>query len=180
MPHSFSALRRFAPLRALVAFAAAGACASCTPPNSEPPPVPDLRVAQPETHYVATEGAKTMFFATHVANHTDSAMVVTAFAYATDDVAQPPARALYPPRAFATMPGGRFAMGRPDLGQRLVLAPRDSAAFEGALPVPRTWVTGQPITTTGFRDLTVYLYGADGKTLFRQQWTLRRIRGDAR
>lgn len=159
----------------------AGALASCEPPGYAPPRLPDLRVRQPETHYVVTDGAKTLYFDTAVANRTDSAMVVTAFAYAADDVAQPPARALYPPRALSSMPPDRrYAMGRPDLGQRLVLPAHDSAAFSGALPLPKTWADGRPVSSLGFRELTVYLYGEDGKTLFREQWTLRRIRGDAR
>lgn len=166
--------------RALVALAAAGALASCEPPGYAPPHLPELRVRQPETHYVVTDGGKTLYFETAVQNRTDSAMVVTAFAYASDDVAQPPARALYPPRALASMPPDRrYAMGRPDLGQRLVLPAHDSATFAGALPMPKTWADGRAISTTGFRDLTVYLYGEDSKTLFRQQWALRRIRGDA-
>jgi len=163
----------------LAVLTAAGALASCEPPGYQPPHTPDLRVRDPETHYVVTDGGKTLYFETTVINPTDSAMVVTAFAYAADDVAQPPARALYPPRALASMPSDRrYAMGRPDLGQRLVLPAHDSATFAGALPLPQTWADGRAVSTSGFREFTIYLYGEDSKTLSRQQWALQHLRSD--
>lgn len=161
----------FAPAARLLGVAALGAGAlGCEAPGTPSPLLlPRVEADAPTLRYEAGSATTTLFFGTRLHNRSDSALVVYAFAYAADEAATPPPRALYPPRALASMPADRrFAMGRHDLGQRLALAPGASVPFEGVLPLPKTHATGQRIAARGFAELTLYVYAENGRLLLRR------------
>ena len=152
--------------------------AACGPPGERPGLA--MSASRPRTYYVETDGGRTMFFETGLRNHTDSTVTVHAFAYASDNLSTPPARAVYPPRALASMPSDRrFAIARTADGYLLTIPPGDSAVFRGVLPMPATWADGRAVRSDGYRDLAVYAYDRDGHTAFTATWPLRRFRGEA-
>ncbi|HYE58467.1 MAG TPA: hypothetical protein VD948_08170, partial [Rhodothermales bacterium] len=131
------------------------------------------------TYYVETAHGRTMFFETGLTNTTDSARAFYLFAFASDDAAQPPARAVYPPRALSAMPADRrFAVADPRIGLRFEVAPGDSATFRGALPLPTETTDGRRITSTAFRDFQLFVYDTHGRNVFHAHWPLVRVRGE--
>ena len=140
-----------------------------------------LAASAPRTYYVTTERGRTLFFQTAVHNRTDTTQALYLFAYAADNTAQPPARAVYPPRALASMPRDRrFTMGRPNVGLPVTIAPGDSAEFRGALPLPTEWPDGQRIESEAFRDFYLYAYTQAGRSAYHQKWPLLSVKGDTR
>lgn len=115
----------------------------------------------------------TFFFEADLTNVTDSTLTFFAYAHGVDDETQPPLRSVYPPRAQQAMPlDGRFAVARIDLGIEMQVAPGETVRFTGALPVPRFWVTGDPIQVDRFQILTLYAYAPDGRNILRQPFVL--------
>ncbi len=148
--------------------------AACGPPGK--PPLPDIHAEPPRVHYVQNDNGRTLFFEQAIVNRADTALALYAFAYASDNVSQPPARAIYPPRALASMPRDRrFAIGDPAHGLSLTAAPGDTVLFRGALPMPTVWPDGQPIASRAFRDFSLYLYSEGGRNVYHQTWPLRRV-----
>lgn len=153
--------------------------AACGPPAE--PAYDVIGAGAPETYYLQTESGRTLYFDIPLINETDSTQTLYLFAYAADNVAQPPARAVYPPRALASMPSDRrFSVGNPLNGLALTLPPGDSVRFSGALPIPATWPSGEPITSRAFRDLSAYAYDAEGHTVFSETWSLFTLKGEER
>jgi hypothetical protein len=151
--------------------------AGCGPPGERPGL--DLKASAPRTYYVETARGRTMFFETALTNTTDSARAFYLFAYAFDNTASPPARAVYPPRALSGMPPDlRFAVVDPRIGLRVDLAPGDSGAFRGALPMPTETTDGRPIAATAFRDFQLFVFDLRGRNVFRAHWPLVRVRGE--
>lgn len=144
---------------------------ACGPPGK--PPLPAIHAAPPQAYYEQTGDGRTLYFEQAIVNETDSAWTLYAFAYAADNVAQPPARAIYPPRALASMPmDRRFAVGNPTHGLMLTVAAGDTVRFRGALPMPTIWPDGQAITSRAFRDFSLYLYNETGRNVYRATWAL--------
>ena len=174
MPHVRSTA--FAAALSLLAGSLVGACAV---PNEAPSVEIDLRAREPRTYYVETGSGRTLFFETWLANPTDSAQTFHLFAYASDDLARPNARAVYPPRALTSMPADRrFAVADPAVGLPLTLAPGDSGRFAGALPMPLRTADGRAIRSEAFRDLTLYAFDTRGRNVYRRHWPLVRVRGE--
>ncbi len=163
-------------MRLLLAFLLLG-CAACAPPTA--PPMLDLETDEPTTYYLAHDRGRTLHFQIPVRNDTDSTANLYFFVYASDDVAQPPARQVYPPMAQRSMPPSRtFAVGRPDLGIYKELSAGDTTTIRGLLPLPTEWSDRRPIVTDGFRDLRLYAYTATGKQVYFESWPLRRVKGE--
>lgn len=159
------------PLVVLVVFSSLLTACSPDPDRS----VTALQAELLSMDYQSNEGSVTFFFETELQNTTDSALTFFAFAHGVDDETQPPLRSVYPPRAQQAMPlDGRFAVARIDLGIEMQVPPGESVRFQGALPVPRFWVTGDPIQTDRFQSLTLYAYAPDGRNILRQPFVLSR------
>ncbi len=161
----------------LLLFALFALLGTCGPPAD--PPLLALEAGPPDTYYLRTGTSQTLYFTLPLVNQTDSTQTLYCFAYASDNVAQPPARAVYPPRALSSMPGDRrFAVGNPALGLTLTLPPGDTVRFSGALPVPTEWPDGRAVASQTFRDLTFYAYNEAGRNVFSQTWPLLRLKGE--
>lgn len=146
---------------------------ACAPDPNPDRSVTALQAELLSLDYQSNEGSITFFFETELRNTTDSTLTFFAFAHGVDDLTQPPLRSVYPPRAQQAMPlDGRFAVARIDLGIEMVAAPGETVRFQGALPVPRYWVTGEPIETDRFQTLTLYAYAPDGRNILRRPFVL--------
>jgi hypothetical protein len=151
--------------------------AACAEP--EPPPMVDIETEEPVTFYLTHDRGKTLHYTIPLRNDTDSTLQLYFFVYAADDVAQPPARQVYPPVALRSMPPSRkFAVSRPNLGTYAEIGPADTLSLRGLLPVPHQWLDRRPIVTDGFRDLHLYAYTAEGRQLYHETWPLRRVKGE--
>ncbi len=174
MPHV-----RSAALAAALPLVAGSMLGACLVPNEAPSADVDLRAREPRTYYVETGAGRTLFFETWLANPSDSAQTFNLFAYASDDLARPNSRAVYPPRALSSMPADRrFAVADPAVGLPITLAPGDSGRFAGALPMPQRSADGRAIHSEAFRDLTFYAFDTRGRNVYRSHWPLVRVRGE--
>lgn len=139
----------------------------------------DLETTEPQTYYLTHDAGRSLHYSIGLRNDTDSTLALYFFVYAADDVANPPARQVYPPIALQAMPPSRkFAVSRPALGQFAELAPGDTLGLRGLLPVPPAWSDGRPIVSDGFRDLHLYAYDAAGRQLYHEMWPIRRVEGE--
>jgi hypothetical protein len=151
--------------------------AACTEPDQVS--LLDLETSEPETYYLTHDAGRTLHYAVNLRNDTDSTLALYFFVYAADNVANPPARQVYPPIALQAMPPSRkFAVSRPSLGTAAELAPSDTLTLRGVLPLPPAWSDGRPIVSDGFRDLHLYAYDAAGRQLYHEMWPIRRVEGE--
>ncbi len=139
----------------------------------------DLETEEPTTYYLTHDRGRTLHFRIPIRNDTDSTTSLYFFVYASDDVAKPPARQVYPPKAQTSMPPSRtFAVGRPELGIYREIAAGDTTMLQGLIPLPTEWSDRRPIVSDGFRDLRLYAYSSAGRQVYAQSWPLRRVKGE--
>lgn len=139
----------------------------------EAPPMLDIEVSGVDVYYLQGDSTRSLRFEMTLANRTPEAQRLYAFAYATNDEADPPARAVYPPKALRSMPPNRrFALATPTSGLEKRMAPGESVPFAGALVVPRRWYDGRPVGAEVFTQLWLYLYNAEGRRVFQKSWSL--------
>ena len=156
------------PVAALLAVGLS-ACAG----EPEAPPALDVGVSGVDVYYLQVDSTRSLRFEMTLTNRTAEPQRLYAFAYATNDEADPPARAVYPPKALGSMPPNRrFALATPTAGVEAEMAPGDSVAFFGALVLPRRWYDGRPVRSGTFSRLWLYLYSAEGRRVFQKSWAL--------
>ena len=145
------------------------ACAS----EPEGPPPLDVEVGDVDVYYLHADSTRSLRFEMALTNRTAEPLRLYAFAYAANDEADPPARAVYPPKALRSMPPNRrFALATPTSGLEKAMAPGERVPFAGALVVPRRWHDGRPIEAEVFTRLWLYLYNTEGRRVFEKSWSL--------
>lgn len=162
-------------MRLLLAVLAAGlalgliACAG----EPTPPPMLGIEVGDVDAYYLRGDSTRSLQFEMTLTNATSEPQRLYAFAYATNDEADPPARAVYPPKALRSMPPNRrFALATSTSGLEKRMEPGERVPFVGALVVPRRWHDGRPVEAEVFTRLWLYLYNAEGRRVFQTSWSL--------
>ena len=160
--------------RLLLVLSAAGtlSVAACAGDEPEVPAI-GIEVQEVDVGYVRGDSVRSLRFEMTLANTTSVPQHVYAFAYATNNDVDPPARAVYPPKVLQSMPPDRrFAFATPTVGIEKRVAAGESVPFAGVLVLPTRWHDGRPIETSDFTRLALFLYNAEGRRVFEKSWPL--------
>ena len=136
-------------------------------------PALGIEVHDVDVGYVRGDSVRSLRFEMTLTNATSAPQLVYAFAYATNEDVDPPARAVYPPKVLQSMPPNRrFAFATPTVGVEKRIAAGESVPFVGILVLPRRWHDGRPIETSDFTRLSLFLYNREGRRVFEKGWPL--------
>ena len=91
-----------------------------------------------------------------------------AFLYASNDYQTPPARSIYPARAFVNLTERRqFHLTDHRKGQRIVIHAGESITIPTSVIYPSKWYDGTPISPGTFKDFRFMIYDdVSGKRVF--------------
>ena len=141
--------------------------------NEPEAPALGIEVHDVDVGYVRGDSVRSLRFEMTLTNATSEPQHFYAFAYATNNDVDPPARSVYPPKVLQSMPPDRrFAFATPTVGIEKQVAAGERVPFAGVLVLPRRWHDGRAIETSDFTRLALFLYNREGRRVFEKSWPL--------